>query len=128
MANYQESDLKIFDPDESLKELKTALMSSKNPDKTVDLALEFLKQTGVTQAELEKLQKDMKMGEREFPDDDTLLVGVLEVISYPVKGGEELTYSFSLQERQNPQMKTYQNKEKNFCLEIPFGKLLLELP
>ncbi len=104
------------------------LMSSKSLDKASDMTLEFLKQTGVNQAELERLQKDMPMGEREYPDDDTLLVGVLEVISYPVNGGEELTYSFSLQERQNPQSKTYQNKDKNFCLEIPFGKLLLELP
>lgn len=128
MTNRQENDLKVFDPDQSLKELKTAFMSSKSLDKVPDVALEFLKQTGVTQAELEKLQKAMKMGEREYPDDDTLLVGVLEVISYPIKGGEELTYSFSLRERQNPQMKTYQNESKNFCIEIPFGKLLLELP
>lgn len=128
MTNRQENDLKIFDQDESLKELKTTLMSSKSLDKAQDLALEFLKQTGVNTAELEKLQKDMKMGEREFPDDDTLLVGVLEIISYPVKGGEELTYSFKLQERQNPQARNYQNKDKNFCIEIPFGKLLLELP
>ena len=128
MTNRQEDEPKNFDADESLKELKTALMSSKNLDKARGLALEFLKQTGVNQAELERLQKDMKMGEREFPDDDTLLVGVLEVIAYPIKGGEELTYSFSLQERQNPQAKIYQNKDKNLCLEIPFGEILLELP
>lgn len=128
MTKHQEDEPKIFDADESLKELRTTLMSSKNLDKAPSLALEFLKQTGVNTVELEKLQKDMKMGEREYPDDDTLLVGVLEVISYPIKGGEELTYSFSLQERQNPQMKTYQNEGKNYCIEIPFGKILLELP
>ncbi len=128
MTNHQEEELKIFDADESLKELKTALMSSKNLNKASDLALEFLKQTGVNLVELERLQKNMKMGEREYPDDDTLLVGVLEVIAYPIKGGEELTYSFSLRERQNPQAKIYQNEDKNFCIEIPFGEILLELP
>lgn len=128
MTNHQEDEPKIFDPDESLKELKTALMDSKKLDKAHSMALEFLKQTGVNLVELERLQKNMKMGEREFPDDDTLLVGVLEIISYPIKGGEELTYSFSLRERQNPQLEIYQNKDSNFCIEIPYGEILLELP